>query len=68
LSPDRLAYETTRGLRSKQSHFYADPPVSHLALWEQPQKAIGWVECPGGKSLRLTAAEYIERIYSKGVW
>jgi hypothetical protein len=66
LSPDRLAYETTRGLRSKHSHFYADPPVSHLALWEQPQKAIGWVECPGGKSLRLTAAEYIERIYSKG--
>jgi hypothetical protein len=62
LSPDRFAYETTRGLRSPQlCHFYADPSVSHLDLWESPQRALGWEESPRGERLRLTAAEYLHQ-------
>ncbi len=62
LSPDRFAYETMRPLRSPQlPHFYGDPGVSHLALWESPHRALGWEESAGGERLRLTAAQYLQR-------
>jgi hypothetical protein len=67
LSPDRFAYEMTRGLRSPLPHFYAEPGVSHLALWESPQRAMGWEESPAGTRLRLNAVQYIERCIYQGV-
>ncbi len=38
--------------------FYADPFVSHLQIWDQPQTVWGWTR-QSSQPLRITAAEFL---------
>lgn len=41
-----------------ERQFYADPFVSHLQIWDQPQTVWGWTrQC--SQPLRITAAEFL---------
>lgn len=49
----------TRYFMSDLSHFYADPPVDHLFLWESPDQVQGWSQDYSGLRHRTTAIRFI---------
>ena len=51
----------TRYFMPDSLHFYAEPAVSHLSLWESPHLAQGWQQDESGLRQRTTAAEFIGR-------
>ncbi|MGF1516871.1 MAG: hypothetical protein ACFCVB_03575 [Nodosilinea sp.] len=59
LSHDQTTHNTSRWLGSGDEDFYADPAVTHLPLWQQPQRATGWAITPGQARQRITAAEFL---------
>jgi len=42
LSHDPFTHRTSRPFGMGRTNFYADPPVSHLDLWANPQAVAGW--------------------------
>ncbi|MGC9504258.1 hypothetical protein [Baaleninema sp.] len=60
ISHDLQTHRESSFLGAGDDRFYADPPVSHLELWERPDRAEGWWVTPDGiRSRRTTAAEFI---------
>jgi hypothetical protein len=59
LSHDRTTHDTSRWLGAGDIDFYADPPVPHLHLWQQPQSVAGWAVAPGEAPQPLTAADFL---------
>lgn len=59
LSHDRLTHDTSRWLGAGDEDFWADPPVPHLQLWQQPHRTEGWAVAPQQAGERLTAAAFL---------
>ncbi|MDC0835238.1 hypothetical protein POG22_19875 [Geitlerinema sp. CS-897] len=67
ISHDLQTHRESAFLGAGDGRFYADPPVSHLDLWERPDLAWGWRVTPGGSRSRTTAAEFIrDRLQTHG--
>lgn len=67
ISHDLQTHRESAFLGAGDDRFYADPPVSHLDLWEHPDLAWGWRVTPGGSRSRTTAAEFIhDRLQTHG--
>lgn len=52
LSHDEFTHWSSLPLGAGKVNFYADPAVEHLALWENPERALGWQvnDWEGGRS------------------
>jgi hypothetical protein len=61
LSHDGFTHWSSQVLRMGQDPFYADPGVSHLALWRSPDRAWGWWHTEGQRE-RTNAAIVIRQI------
>ncbi|WP_323353115.1 hypothetical protein [Leptolyngbya sp. CCNP1308] len=59
LSHDRTTHDTSRWLGAGEIDFYADPPVPHVHLWQQPQAVMGWAVAPGEAPQPSTAADFL---------
>jgi hypothetical protein len=54
LSHDRFSYDSSYWLGGEPT-FYADPPVSHLEMWQRPDRVVGrWQQSAGWRTGRLT--------------
>lgn len=66
LSHDYFTHWSSALLGSGGSHFYADPAVEHLKLWEKPDNCPGWRVQRGrngGEWRRyMTAAEFVVQL------
>lgn len=63
VSHDHFTHWSSALLGAGQDSFYADPPVTHLELWQHPELVAGiWVpsgNAPSTTSMRMTAIEFI---------
>lgn len=60
VSHDAFTHWSSALLGQGQAGFYADPPVSHLALWQFPERARGWrCQSPSSKGEATTAVAFI---------
>ncbi|MFQ4135839.1 hypothetical protein PGN35_005915 [Nodosilinea sp. PGN35] len=59
LSHDRMTHDTSRWLGAGDEDFWADPPVSHLTLWQQPHRTEGWATAQQQVGERLTAEAFL---------
>lgn len=55
LSHDRFTHQTSAWLGAGKEAFYADPPVPHGLMWQQPQRVLGWWTGPHHPPRRATA-------------
>jgi hypothetical protein len=62
LSHDYFTYWSSNLLGAGEQNFYADPPVSHLDLWQFPHLAQGWQVIAPGCQVKCSAADFIEQI------
>jgi hypothetical protein len=60
LSHDWFTHITSQFLGKGQRDFYCSPAVSHLALWQSPDKAWGWQEIKLGCRVYCSAAKMID--------
>ncbi len=68
LSHDYFTHWTSALLGQSSDSFYADPPVEHLQLWNQPRTTRGYQLTGNNFSLprkSTTAAEFILHLYQR---
>jgi hypothetical protein len=61
LSHDHFTHWSSGILGSGSQNFYADPPVPHEQLWQQPQQVQGW-QVSATQRQATTAATFIRQI------
>lgn len=59
VSHDRFTHWSSIVLGGNATHFYAEPPVEHLAIWQSPESVQGVVE-PSNRV--VTAATFISEL------
>lgn len=63
LSHDKFTHWSSLPLGAGKVNFYADPPVSHLAMWSSAQRVEGWQvdDWENGKSrgIAVTSGEFL---------
>lgn len=64
ISHDYFTHWSSLLLGGDQNNFYADPPVDHLQMWENPQAVQGWSvkSTINSSSVRLSAVEFIHKL------
>ncbi len=64
ISHDYFTHWSSLLLGGDQNNFYADPPVDHLQMWENPQAVQGWSvkSTINSSSVRLSASEFIQKL------
>lgn len=65
MSHDYFTHWSSLVLGSGQCNFYADPPVEHLQIWENPQAVQGWLvdsKLNPPCQQRLTAVEFLYKV------
>ncbi|WP_017712037.1 hypothetical protein [Prochlorothrix hollandica] len=71
LSHDFFTHWSSALLGTGSLNFYADPPVSHADLWQQPQGVGGWAcdrrSSPNSSPQYLSAAQFLYQVLSPTV-
>ena len=62
VSHDYFTHWTSGLLGGGQFGFYADPEVSHLAIWRSPDKCWGWRKISQGLQTRYLLTDYLQDI------
>jgi len=65
ISHDRVTHYSSQLLGTGEQNFYCSPPVSHLYLWQCPDKVTGWWEIKLGCRERCSAAKMINRVLAE---
>lgn len=58
VSHDHFTHWSSAVLGAGEQQFWADPPVTHLELWQEPHRVVGWQAMGWGQRQRLTLLEF----------
>ncbi|MBF2064319.1 MAG: hypothetical protein IGS39_07840 [Calothrix sp. C42_A2020_038] len=62
ISHDYFTHWSSLLLGGTSKSFYADPPVEHLQIWENPQVVQGWLVDDYQSKQRLSATEFLHEL------